>query len=167
MSKNFYSNVVKFPTGESIAPEGCRILTNVIAGKYGKFRLPISICVENELTHDQIFVRVFEVLAKHYGWKHNDEIIPTTEDGTAIAVQEITCVAGFDLPAPIKYHFEINQNTLVKVEDEKNEAIEKLEEENRKNSIGIYLRFVKQGAISLSEAAKELGIPKSDLELMI
>ncbi|MGN1406143.1 MAG: hypothetical protein ACI4WM_07710 [Erysipelotrichaceae bacterium] len=51
--------------------------------------------------------------------------------------------------------------------DEAREAIEKLEEENRKNSIGIYLRFVKQGAISLSEAAKELGVSKSDLELML
>ena len=59
------------------------------------------------------------------------------------------------------------REAVEKVEAKKNEAIEKLEEENRKNSIGIYLRFVKQGAISLSEAAKELGIPKSDLELMI
>ena len=59
------------------------------------------------------------------------------------------------------------REAVEKVEAEKNETIEKLEEENRKNSIGIYLRFVKQGAISLSEAAKELGISKSDLELMI
>ena len=59
------------------------------------------------------------------------------------------------------------REAVEKVEAKKNEAIEKLEEENRKNSIGIYLSFVKQGAIPLSEAAKELGIPKSDLELMI
>lgn len=52
-------------------------------------------------------------------------------------------------------------------EIDKKKAIEELREENKKNTIGIYASFIKRGAISVSEAAKELGICEGELELMI
>lgn len=52
-------------------------------------------------------------------------------------------------------------------EIDKKKAIEELREENKKNTIGIYASFIRRGAISVSEAAKELGICEGELELMI
>lgn len=113
--KPFFSKVIKFPTGEPIAPDGCLLVTNIIIGKYGKFKLPIQVCVDENITPENLTMEVFYALAKYYGWEPNLCVNATSENGIAIIVKKITTVAGYNLPVPVEYHVEIHPSTMVDI----------------------------------------------------
>lgn len=113
--KPFVSKVLKFPTGEPIAPEGCYLVTNVVIGKYGTFQLPIRICVDQTISPENLTSEIFSALAKYYGWMPNPTIKPVSENGLTMIIERITTVAGFVLPAPVEYHLEINPSAMVDV----------------------------------------------------
>lgn len=113
--KPFFSKVLMFPTGEPMAPEGCYLVTNVIIGNYGKFQLPIRVCVDKDISPEDLTIEVFDSLAQYYGWKRYPNVKPISDNGFATVVQRITHVAGYELPTPAEYHVEINPPTMVDV----------------------------------------------------
>lgn len=113
--KPFVSKVLKFPTGEPIAPEGCYLVTNVVIGKYGTFQLPIRICVDKDISPEALTMEVFNALAKHYGWKQYPTVKPVSDNGIATIVQRVTHVAGYQLDIPTEYHLEIDPHTMVDI----------------------------------------------------
>ena len=66
-----------------------------------------------------------------------------------------------------QYARERAEEVEIRKDAEIREIIEEPRKENKKKAIGIYASFIKRGAISVSEAAKELGICEGELELMI
>lgn len=114
-NKPFVSKVLKFPTGEPIVPEGCYLLTNVIIGPYGRFKLPIKICVERDISPEALTIEVINALASYYKWNRYQNVIPVSENGIATIVSRVTHVAGYELPIPAEYHNEIDSNTMVSV----------------------------------------------------
>lgn len=113
--KPFVSKVLKFPTGEPIAPEGCYLVTNVLIGPYGKFKLPIKICVDKDISPEALTFEVINALACYYKWNKYPNVRPVSENGIATIVSRVTHVAGYELPKPAEYHNEIDSNTMVGV----------------------------------------------------
>ena len=111
----FVSKFLKFPTGEPIAPEGCYLVTNVLIGPYGKFKLPIKICVARDTSPEALTIEVINSLARYYEWNRYQNVKPVSENGIATIVSRVTHVAGYELPKPAEYHSEIDSNTMVGV----------------------------------------------------
>ena len=114
-NKPFVSKVLKFPTGEPMAPEGCYLVTNVIIGQYGKFQLPIRICVDKDISPEALTFEVINALACYYKWNKYPNVRPVSENGIATIVSRVTHVAGYELPEPAEYHLEIDSHTMVDV----------------------------------------------------
>ena len=114
-NKPFVSKILKFPTGDPIVPEGCYLLTNVIIGTYGRFKLPIKICVERDISPEAPTIEVINALASYYKWNRYQNVIPVSENGIATIVSRVTHVAGYELPKPVEYYNEIDSNTMVGV----------------------------------------------------
>lgn len=87
--KPFVSKVLKFPTGEPIAPDGCYLVTNVLIGPYGKFKLPIKICVDKDISPESLTTEVINALACYYKWNKYPNVRPVSENGIATIVSRV------------------------------------------------------------------------------
>lgn len=114
-NKPFVSKILKFPTGEPVAPEGCYLVTNVIIGRYGRFKLPIKICVNSGISPEALTIEVIDALAGYYKWNRHQSVKPVSENGIATTVFKVTHVAGYELPKPTEYHDVIDSNTMIGV----------------------------------------------------
>lgn len=109
-SKSFISKILQFPSGTPIAPEGYTVLNQIRIGQYGEYKLPIPICVKEDIDTIECVSIIIDEVAKYYGWKTSEK--KGYVEKYALVTNQITDIGGYKVPTDISYSSILSQDIL-------------------------------------------------------